>query len=411
MLGVAYLFGLWCLLRGRDGSPEGFPEPLQTINEALTAHMVAQPTGSGDRLRPRLELIAALLSVGDGGTRTANAIETIAHYERNFEALPFHAVAEAIESALLEEAESAWQLVLPRLGSDFSQFAARGMIDVCLRNRRLVQEVLSVREEIGSQLNGPDRVRLMCELFTAATRQPGMSRGDLAELADELIMRVSDFTGGAQLALETFCSENRWTRVWKEEDFTAVRAGLANWCSEDVRRMERLELLRRADALVKQDPETATELLDFCEILGEPHDSTLATRARIKRLDDRPAVVSVGAGNAPRVRVLFVGGDERQRNAEAAIRDRVTAQRPDTAVEFIYPGWSANWGHALDRASSAVDGADIVVMLRFMRTLFGEGLRKEINKKGKQWRPTYGHAPPSIARAIVQAANDLAAQG
>jgi hypothetical protein len=410
MLGAAYLLGLWCVLRGKDDVPDGFPIPLQTINESLAAHMAGQTAGSDNPLRARLELLAALLSVGDGGARTANAVEAIAHYERNFEVLPFHAVAEAIECALLEEAESAWQLVLPRLGSDFNKFVDGGMIDLCLKNRRLVQEVLSARERIGDQLDGQDRVRLMCELFTAATRQPGISRADLTELADELIMRVSEFPGGARLALETFCAEDRWSRVWKDEDFTAVRAGLAGWCPEDVRQVERSTLFIRATALAKADPDTALELIDYCEYLGEPHDNTLELRARIKRLEDRPAVASVGAGNAPRVRVLFVGGDQRQRNAEAAIRERVTAQRPNTTVVFIYPGWSANWGHALDRASNAVDGADIVVMLRFMRTLFGEGLRKAVNGKGKQWRPTYGHAPPSISRAIVQAANDLAIQ-
>lgn len=412
LLGVAYLYGLWCILRGDAGAPEDFPDPCAVIRNSLTVHMDPVGADTVSPLRARLKVLDALLSVDDGGARTANAIESIVEYESVHGTLPFHAVKTAIEAALVDSAEAAWRLVLPRLGRDFAQFSANGMLPLCLQNGQVVQELVSSREDLGKQLDGNQRVLMMAELFKAAADQ-NVSRDVLADLADELIMRVSEFTAAAPLALGALCEGNRWSKVWDQEDFTAVHAGIASWCPEHVRVPVRAELLQRAHALAMQDPDAALELLDYCEILGELHDATRGTRALVKRFERQQAEASqaVSGGATRRVRVLFVGGDERQQSQQKAIIDRVLKDRPNTEVRFIHPGWSPNWGHALERAKVAVDDADIVVMLRFMRTLYGEGLRKAINAKGKQWRPVYGHASPSIARAIVQAANDLPGQG
>ena len=410
--GVAYLYGLWCILKGSESPSDGWPDPRAVITGSLGAHMVTTDVDTVNPLRARLKVLEALLSVGDGGARTANAIESIVEYESAHGVLPFHSVKGAIEVALVEGAEAAWKLVLPRLGSDFTQFSNEGMLTLCLQNGRLVQELVTSREELGKRLDGRQRVLMMGELFKAAADQ-NLPREVLSDLADELIMRVSEFTDAAAEALDALDKADRWSKVWNEEEFIAVRAGLAGWCPEHVRVPIRAQILQRAHALARQDPDMALELLDYCEVLGEPHDSTLVTRQLVKRLEHQQAQAAQTAhgGEFRRVRVLFVGGDERQQNQQAAIRSRVIAERPNTEVTFMHPGWSANWGHALDRAAVAVDGADIVVMLRFIRTRFGEGLRRAINDRGKQWRPVYGHAAPSIARAIVQAANDVVVQG
>jgi hypothetical protein len=144
--------------------------------------------------------------------------------------------------------------------------------------------------------------------------------------------------------------------------------------------------------------------------LGEPRESCEGLRLAI----DRHRTAEAGTGGAAaadtpsrRVRVLFVGGDERQRREQDNIRRMVAARRRNVELDFEHPGWGSNWGPKLEAAVRKLRNADIVVMLRFTRTIYGEKLRQEISASGKQWRPTYGHGAPAIARAIASAAAEF----
>ena len=106
---------------------------------------------------------------------------------------------------------------------------------------------------------------------------------------------------------------------------------------------------------------------------------------------------------ARRVRVLFIGGDERQKREEARTIELLRRLAPNADPTFEYPGWSANWGQRLDRAQALIRNADVVVMMRFMRTLYGGHIRKYVNERGIQWRASISHGCPAIARAMAEA--------
>jgi hypothetical protein len=90
---------------------------------------------------------------------------------------------------------------------------------------------------------------------------------------------------------------------------------------------------------------------------------------------------------------------------QPAIRRVVSASHPNVTIQFVHPGWSSNWKAAADSVSRKLKEVDVVVLNPFVRTIFGRHVRKTISDAEIQWRTTYGHATPSIARAIVVAAD------
>jgi len=44
-------------------------------------------------------------------------------------------------------------------------------------------------------------------------------------------------------------------------------------------------------------------------------------------------------------------------------------------VRFEHTGWSPNWGRRLDQLRRVADAADVVVLMRMMRTMLGRRLR------------------------------------
>jgi len=125
-------------------------------------------------------------------------------------------------------------------------------------------------------------------------------------------------------------------------------------------------------------------------------------RAMIAR---KQAAMPAGAATGTRsVSVLFVGGDERQQKMQAEVTRIVHGAHPGVRISFLHPGWGSNWKDTIEAMKRQLPESDIVVLNPFVRTNFGRTARRSINDAGKQWRPTYGHAPASIARAIVSAA-------
>jgi hypothetical protein len=83
----------------------------------------------------------------------------------------------------------------------------------------------------------------------------------------------------------------------------------------------------------------------------------------------------------------------------------VARSQPGVGIKFCHPGWSSNWSSTLEAVERMLPSVDVVVMHPYMRTTFGQRLRRAINDAKRQWRTTCGHASaPSIARAIMDAA-------
>ena len=108
------------------------------------------------------------------------------------------------------------------------------------------------------------------------------------------------------------------------------------------------------------------------------------------------------------VRILFVGGDERQAKAEAAVREQLRERAPHIDVTFIHPGWSGNWSRHLDKVRRELPNHDALVVMRFIRTELGKQVRKNC---GKPWRSCWASGTQGMADSIVAAAGAASAAG
>lgn len=107
-----------------------------------------------------------------------------------------------------------------------------------------------------------------------------------------------------------------------------------------------------------------------------------------------------GAPATP-VRVLFVGGDERQAREQDAVRDELRRTHPHIEVSFVHPGWAGNWSSHLDEVRRKARSHDAAVIMRYVRTEFGRAVRRELEIP---WRSCEGAGRRTMVQSIVQAA-------
>ena len=105
------------------------------------------------------------------------------------------------------------------------------------------------------------------------------------------------------------------------------------------------------------------------------------------------------------VRVLFVGGDENQQKLVPVVQEQLKKRAPHVEVQFIFPGWSGNWPPHLERVKKELEGHDVVVLLRFMRTHLGREIRKAC--QDTPWRSCWPSGAGGITESIISAAESV----
>jgi len=150
------------------------------------------------------------------------------------------------------------------------------------------------------------------------------------------------------------------------------------------------ELLREGNAY---DLEYAGELVDELKSLGSPW---IAGRLAplLERLDaaTSPASAVTAAslllGRGRPIKIYVIGGGDRHRGYEATIREELAQKYPGGTVyvEFLIPGFSANWKPHADAVDRNIQRFDAVVIIYATRTTFGEWVRDIARKAGKPFR-------------------------
>lgn len=129
-----------------------------------------------------------------------------------------------------------------------------------------------------------------------------------------------------------------------------------------------------------------------------------------------PVLPPTSAGEPPRrpqgekVRVLFVGGSEREEHAARGARD-ILANRGLSewvSVSWRHPGWGSNWAGKAQEAESRFHDNDVLVLMPLVRTNFGRRIRRSAGEHGLRWFACTGHGPHSMANAIEAAASTVA---
>ena len=399
---LCYCAALWVLDKPDDPAAREVMEPCMSALGSVIAQLHADDAPRLTRsLLPRMTLLRALITVQCGSGHLGEAIRDINEYESASEPLPFHVIRPAIESGIAADVGGVEDMILRRIERDLPNFIRSGLLKPIVGQVRVGRAVFENFRACTGHLSRADQAQVAASVF-AASVDAGADREQMSDLADEMIVMAKDFRGSAETCLAAFVEQDRWSYIWKELEFTGIRARLAEAVSEGARQKTAQWLFEQSHCHAFDDPELAEECLELAEWLGLPQETGGGVRAIIARRRDQAP--SGNDKDSIVANVLFVGGDERQEKMQCEILARVHAAQPGIRISFLHPGWGSNWMEHIEAMKRQLPATDIVVLNPFVRTTFGRTARRAINDAGKQWRPTYGHAPASIARAIVNAA-------
>ena len=111
-----------------------------------------------------------------------------------------------------------------------------------------------------------------------------------------------------------------------------------------------------------------------------------------KSLADRPIMIA------------FVGGNETQERYRAAIETDLERLFGGRVVVSWHSGWGSNWEATRKRVDSELAAdAEALVLMRFVRTGLGAGLRKSAGACRRPWIPCTGAGRQSMQQAIEEA--------
>jgi hypothetical protein len=104
------------------------------------------------------------------------------------------------------------------------------------------------------------------------------------------------------------------------------------------------------------------------------------------------------------VTVLFVGGNETQEAYRQPVESALASLYGDSVqVEWFHSGWTSNWSSIADRIEARYVSADALVLMAYVRTMFGKRIRRSAGEKGIPWIACTGHGRDSVERAIRRA--------
>lgn len=200
-------------------------------------------------------------------------------------------------------------------------------------------------------------------------------------------------------------AESGYQPAWDPEDATIARVGVLEARGEIEDAFTELEKLFWSFLGHPNRLRDAKGILERIRRLGvdahyfEGHEKALAART-----DEPAAEVAHPVDRAP-VKVLFVGGDERQAKAMHAVMNRLRREAPHIEVTFVFPGWSGNWHHTFNEVRGKIKTHDALALMRLVRTEFGRQCRRCCGAESKPWRSCWVAGQKAMAESIIAAAN------
>jgi hypothetical protein len=250
-------------------------------------------------------------------------------------------------------------------------------------------------------------------LLGAGERGDADAVARIAERIDDLIVEaVSDRLDDRWIDLLGLSDQLRATLGGPEAELERV-----NVLRRRGRNAEAAEIVRglfyRAEAGVLGHYD-AGDLLGLFEELGGAEVDGEAMRAMLtsKVGSDAPTDSVAGYLADRSVRLLFVGGNERQR----AYRDGIDADlleryRGKVEVAWFDGAWSNRWKPLAEKVEAAYPTSDALVVMSLLRTNLGKRLRRTSGEAGLPWIPCTGTGGSAIRDSIDRALAVVAANG
>lgn len=352
--------------------------------------------------------------------RAPRAVQRVLRLLRAGFAPPGDLLFEVVEQASLQDAPGTAALlqeVLERLGPKLLLGAE--LAEPCARSAELRSRLGEYLERRRGELSANERWSGWAGLLAGSLRgQPERDLDGAGRALDELErLAVEDGLGGRLLALLE--EPASWDPAWTHEDVLTCRARLHEAAGNlPQARLVLRELAHRA--ITDGELAHARDLLERLGLLGEraedlqdlwPRLEAAEAEEAAPRADREVAAAGpvgrsgLGASAADPLReaaftVLFVGGNEVQARYEDAVREAFSRDLPRCRLVMEFTGWSSNWGRQLERMDARLREADVVVVMRFVRTSLGRAVRKLAGERGVPWVACTGHGRDSIDRAL-----------
>ncbi len=406
-IGLAYLAALVAVC-GSEEETDAFQESTARALDSAITQLQRRDLPVYAALLPRCEVLRAMLLAlkqdTDAGA-ALRAIQEVLRYDEQHPPLPGAVVEPLVVRGLGLDIAEVSRLVVPRLHGDFRNLLTDRWLREALANDPIRDAILASMDEWMSEATATDAWELGARMFKSLCELPG--RGCVAGgIADSLLALVENTNQYADRLVTLLVDDDRWQKVWTDrEDFESVRGVLALRTSSALIRDPAIAGLFDAvyTAAARKNRPEAIALVELMQQLGAAPELLKPLRQAIDRQAPPPKPRRT-TSSSRRIRVLFVGGDERQKNELDRIKGLIDGSDPAVTPVFVFPGWGSNWRPALDDVDRRLEHVEIVVMMRYMPTKFGENVRKLINQRRLQWRMSTGHGPHSIADAVVDAA-------
>jgi len=185
---------------------------------------------------------------------------------------------------------------------------------------------------------------------------------------------------------------------WDEQDALWARIRIARRLGKDDKCVAAFEPL--FFRLRDEDPKTARSLIERYrewrldkELPLEDYEKALPVQ---EREEDPEAMRTMP------LRIVFVGGDERQQRYPDQVRNWLRNKGYENIqVDFLLSGWGSNWSKVARSALARIENADGLVLMSMMRTHLGRTLRREASCP---WVTCTGTGKKAIIESILEAA-------
>lgn len=347
--------------------------------------------------RTRLYLGVALALELDN-IRVERASELIEDALGAGENVPRYLVARVLEALHISSPQCAHDVAEELLDSD------PALLDLMI-DTDIFREALGLQQTLQGRADAPDRPlkarardyrRLLPEL---------LARGDIAGAASVLdaLEEIAHKGVGVDDLIDLLDNPENYDPAWEPRDALWARVRFLKMAGryEDVSQTLSKEFFAALHGDRHEGREDAEQIVELLASIGRPEEELSRMRSALDNtaVDDEPPKGTTE--DLREVRVLFVGGDERQREAAEAVTEELREEDPKLTVRFVHPGWSGNWGGTLERVLGMLETYDAVVVMRFVRTEFGRRLRAELKIP---WAPCTAAGKTRMKRSILKAA-------
>jgi len=196
--------------------------------------------------------------------------------------------------------------------------------------------------------------------------------------------------------------------VWYEEDVDYALAGVLEQHGQYEVAASHL-IKRFHQSIAARDLGAADGLIERLESYGVPIDGIPVLRGILeaREAEARERVPSADEAAAKlanlRVRILFIGGDERQAGHDKRILEHFREKLPKVRIEFMHTGWTSQWGRQLDEIKRRAEENHLAVLMPFMRTNLGRSVRRHLGSVKKPWRACTGKSAIAMIRSLERA--------